>query len=1081
MAIDDASLPMNDLCKMYQERYATFGRADDLDEAIKMGQMAITTTDEGHLDFPNLLNNLGNAFCLRFERTGDLGDISQAIEYYQRAVRLTPDGHAYLPLWFNNLGSAFSTRFGRTGNLDDISHGIQNQQHAIQLTPDGHPELPAWLSNLGKSLLLRFQRTGHLDDIVQAVQNGQRGVRSAQDGYPHLPVMLSNLGTAFVGRFKRTGDLDDISQAIQVGQRAVQLTSEEHTALPSRLNNLGNAFLRHFEHTGDLDDISQAIQNYQRAVRHTPDGHARLPCWLNNLGLGFFRRFGHAGDLDDISQAIQNYQRAVQLTPDGHPTLPARHSNLGTAFFRRFKRTGDLDDISQSIENGQHAVRSTPYGHASLPPMLNNLGNAFLARFVSVGDLNDISQAIQNHQTAIQLTPEGHAHLPDRLNNLGNAFFRRFEHKGDLEDISDAIQNQQRAIQLTPARHSFLPTMLNNLATAFFLRFQRTNRSEFLSKAVENYRISATSPTGPPSVRLKAAKRWADLSRQPVFSSQLLDAFACIIQLLSLVSGLDRTIQRRHETLADSSGLSIAACAAALSFGLPDKAVEWLLEGRCIVWNQINQLRTPLDDLRTHDQALAERFSAVSDELEGAASRTELRVTTGLSLDDRISLEKQAGRHIKLVKERDRLLATIRNIAGFEYFLQPRNCTDVMGRLPDDGTVVIINIHSDRCDALALMAGAGEPMHIPLPNFSYQEADRLAKGLRGYLLRCRVISRIGMPLHDGNDPPSPNIDLVEVLSVLWSQVVWPILESLAFPVCVPLLRFYLSLTYIHYFQETDANSVKLPRIWWCPTGPLAFLPIHAAGIYSQSKDTPKRSLCDFAISSYIPTVNTLLKPSESNSIKKRGDAPSGLLIVSQPNSPKKTQILGAAEEAKRVAGQLEKQQISSTTLIDESATIENVLKAMESFSCIHLACHASQNTTNPLKSSIYLHDGPLELSEIIKRSLPHSDFAFLSACQTSTGDENLPEEVVHLAAGMLTAGYRSVVGTMWSVFDSHGPDLAECFYESLLDDGMNGGESKIDGAGAARALHHAMCHLRESLSDSSAGLLAWVPYIHIGI
>ena len=91
-----------------------------------------------------------------------------------------------------------------------------------------------------------------------------------------------------------------------------------------------------------------------------------------------------------------------------------------------------------------------------------------------------------------------------------------------------------------------------------------------------------------------------------------MDAHACIIQLISLVSGLENTVQRRHQTLVNSSQLSIAACAAALSLGPPDKALEWLAEGRCIVWNQINQLRTPVDELRAHDEDLADSFSAVA-------------------------------------------------------------------------------------------------------------------------------------------------------------------------------------------------------------------------------------------------------------------------------------------------------------------------------------------------------------------------------------------------------------------------------------------------------------------------------------
>jgi CHAT domain-containing protein len=274
-------------------------------------------------------------------------------------------------------------------------------------------------------------------------------------------------------------------------------------------------------------------------------------------------------------------------------------------------------------------------------------------------------------------------------------------------------------------------------------------------------------------------------------------------------------------------------------------------------------------------------------------------------------------------------------------------------------------------------------------------------------------------------------------------------------------------------------SSKMRRIWWCLTGPLAFLPIHAAGTYDGGKGMPNQCLSDFAVSSYIPTVNTLLNTSRSISVENNGvDSPSGLLIVSQPNTPTQTTIQYAGDEAKRVSKRLEKNQISSITLSDEHGTIEGVLKAMESFPSIHLACHASQNMTSPLESSIHLHDGPLKLSEVMKKNLPNSDFAFLSACQTSTGDKNLPEEVVHLAAGMLTAGYRSVVGTLWSIVDKHGPDMAEFFYESLLD---GAAKSNICGAGAAQALHSATQRFREENLNSRDGLLVWVPYIHVGV
>jgi CHAT domain-containing protein len=71
-----------------------------------------------------------------------------------------------------------------------------------------------------------------------------------------------------------------------------------------------------------------------------------------------------------------------------------------------------------------------------------------------------------------------------------------------------------------------------------------------------------------------------------------------------------------------------------------------------------------------------------------------------------------------------------------------------------------------------------------------------------------------------------------------------------------------------------------------------------------------------------------------------------------------------------------------------------------------------QNISNPTESALLLaKQSKLSLSRITKLSLPHAELAFLSACQTATGDENLAGEAVYLAAGMLLAGYRGVIAT----------------------------------------------------------------------
>jgi len=150
---------------------------------------------------------------------------------------------------------------------------------------------------------------------------------------------------------------------------------------------------------------------------------------------------------------------------------------------------------------------------------------------------------------------------------------------------------------------------------------------------------------------------------------------------------------------------------------------------------------------------------------------------------------------------------------------------------------------------------------------------------------------------------------------------------------------------------------------------------------------------------------------------------------------------------------------------------------MNSHSWIHFACHGVQDLRQPLESGLCLHDGRLELLEIMKQKIPNPDLAFLSACQTSKGNIKLSEEVVHLAAGMLCAGYRGVVGTMWSISDMHGPEFATEFYQYLL---RETGSEGLDSTRAAYALDYATRKVQGTLREDDTAFLTWVPYVHFG-
>jgi CHAT domain-containing protein len=149
------------------------------------------------------------------------------------------------------------------------------------------------------------------------------------------------------------------------------------------------------------------------------------------------------------------------------------------------------------------------------------------------------------------------------------------------------------------------------------------------------------------------------------------------------------------------------------------------------------------------------------------------------------------------------------------------------------------------------------------------------------------------------------------------------------------------------------------------------------------------------------------------------------------------------------------------------------MKEMKECNWLHLACHGIQRPDEPTKSALILEDGHLMLEEIVKLDLPHAEFAFLSACQTTAGDEKLSEEAVHLAGGMLLAGYRGVVATMWSIQDELAPDVTNEFYGHIMSE-----EGRPDNRKAAEALHLSVQKLRKR---SGIQLIDWIPFVHLGV
>jgi len=242
---------------------------------------------------------------------------------------------------------------------------------------------------------------------------------------------------------------------------------------------------------------------------------------------------------------------------------------------------------------------------------------------------------------------------------------------------------------------------------------------------------------------------------------------------------------------------------------------------------------------------------------------------------------------------------------------------------------------------------------------------------------------------------------------------------------------------------------KIPHITWCATGPLAFLPLHAAGIYNPCGEC-QISVLDFIASSYTPTLSALILV---HKVHNPSEIPS-VLAISQPATPHHNTLPGTVTEIRAIKNHLSNEKM--LWLNHQEATVHSVLSALDNHSIVHFACHAVQQIEDPIKSAFSLYDGNLELATLMHKSFKNARLAILSACQTATGDNELPEEAVHLAAGMLIAGFQSVIGTMWSIDDNDAPLLVDQLYANLFRRCTENNSSVLN---SAYALHDAVIFL----------------------
>ncbi|KAG8957179.1 hypothetical protein FRC03_010482 [Tulasnella sp. 419] len=440
--------------------------------------------------------------------------------------------------------------------------------------------------------------------------------------------------------------------------------------------------------------------------------------------------------------------------------------------------------------------------------------------------------------------------------------------------------------------------------------------------------------------------------------------------------------------------------------------------------SQIARYRTALDSLREADPKLEEEFKGVSLQLEASAL---LPSTVGRSSN--MTAELEAFKYWKIAEQWRNCITKIQQLEGFEDFLKPPKYPTLQ-QAAVNGPVVIVNLGLNRSHAL-IMQKIGDPITLEL-------VDARPEVFDGHV--TAFLDAVHLTEKTESEEARGIKMLTQILSQLWRTVASPVVEQLQI-----------------------IGWQRLSRIWWCPTSSLALLPLHAAGPH----DGRQENLPDIYISSYTSTISALMKSLARSPVQPDPEDTPKLLFVAQPGIKGLSRYLPSVmEELKGVVEVIGEKSV--TQLVNKKSDV--VLAEMQRHRWVHFACHGSQAQDAPFDSSLELNDKYLTLLDIIQARLPDAQLAFLAICQSAKGDQTRPDETLHLGSGLQFVGFRSVIGTMYSMDDQDGPFLAKEVYGYMLKHEHN------DYSDAAKALHNAV----KNLKKKGVAVYRWINYVHIG-
>lgn len=183
------------------------------------------------------------------------------------------------------------------------------------------------------------------------------------------------------------------------------------------------------------------------------------------------------------------------------------------------------------------------------------------------------------------------------------------------------------------------------------------------------------------------------------------------------------------------------------------------------------------------------------------------------------------------------------------------------------------------------------------------------------------------------------------------------------------------------------------------------------------------------------------RPLKKSSSEDSPDSPESADVVKKEIPLRR--LRSSLEEAKQIA---ELEPDGKTLILSgfDANLTESKNPRLKDYQIIHFATHSLVDDKIPELSGIYLSqfnqggesiNGVLRLANIYNLDI-NAELIILSSCDSAIGQDVAGEGLISLSRGFLSAGAKSVIGSLWKVDDQATAELMNHFYKSLINDKM---------------------------------------------